>query len=127
MDVLKILGFAIISVILIVVLKEQKKEIALIMTIFACVILMLFAMTKMESVIGVIESLINKSGINKDFFLIILKVTGIAYLIEFGKNICIDAGQKAIATKLEMAGKVIILTISLPVISALVNVIIGLI
>ena len=46
MDVLKILGFAIISVILIVVLKEQKKEIALIMTIFACVILMLFAMTK---------------------------------------------------------------------------------
>ena len=126
MDVLKILGFAIISVILIVVLKEQKKEIALIMTIFACVILMLFAMTKMESVIGVIESLINKSGINKDFFLIILKVTGIAYLIEFGKNICIDAGQKAIATKLEMAGKVIILTISLPVISALVNVISGL-
>lgn len=127
MDVLKILGLAIISVILIVVLKEQKKEIALIMTIFACVILMLFAMTKMESVIGVIESLINKSGINKDFFLIILKVTGIAYLIEFGKNICIDAGQKAIATKLEMAGKVIILTISLPVISALVNVISGLI
>lgn len=127
MDVLKILGFAIISVILIVVLKEQKKEIALIMTIFACVILMLFAMTKMESVIGVIESLINKSGINKEFFLIILKVTGIAYLIEFGKNICIDAGQKAIATKLEMAGKVIILTISLPVISALVNVISGLI
>ena len=88
---------------------------------------MLFSMTKMESVIGVIESLINKSGINKDFFLIILKVTGIAYLIEFGKNICIDAGQKAIATKLEMAGKVIILTISLPVISALVNVISGLI
>ena len=127
MDVLKILGFGIISVILIVVLKEQKKEIALIMTIFACVILMLFAMTKMESVIGVIESLINKSGINKEFFLIILKVTGIAYLIEFGKNICIDAGQKAIATKLEMAGKVIILTISLPVISALVNVISGLI
>ena len=127
MDVLKILGLAIISVILIVVLKEQKKEIALIMTIFACVILMLFAMTKMESVIGVIESLINKSGINKEFFLIILKVTGIAYLIEFGKNICIDAGQKAIATKLEMAGKVIILTISLPVISALVNVISGLI
>ena len=127
MDVLKILGLAIISVILIVVLKDQKKEIALIMTIFACVILMLFAMTKMESVIGVIESLINKSGINKDFFLIILKVTGIAYLIEFGKNICIDAGQKAIATKLEMAGKVIILTISLPVISALVNVISGLI
>ena len=71
MDVLKILGLAIISVILIVVLKDQKKEIALIMTIFACVILMLFAMTKMESVIGVIESLINKSGINKDFFLII--------------------------------------------------------
>ena len=127
MDVPNILGLAIISVILIVVLKEQKKEIALIMTIFACVILMLFAMTKMESVIGVIESLINKSGINKDFFLIILKVTGIAYLIEFGKNICIDAGQKAIATKLEMAGKVIILTISLPVISALVNVISGLI
>lgn len=127
MDVFKIVGFAIFSVVIIVILKEQKPEIALVVAISAGVMIMLVAISKISGVVTLLDELIQKSGINKDFLAIILKVTGIAYLVEFGKNICIDAGQSAIATKLEMAGKVIIVVLSLPLINSLVNLLTGLV
>lgn len=127
MEVFKIVGFAIISVVLVVLLKEEKKEMALILSICAGVCLLLFAISKMSVVVELLDMLVTKSGMNKEFLIIILKITGIAYIVEFGKNICMDAGQSAIGTKLEIAGKVIILTLSLPLISALINVLTGLV
>ncbi len=127
MDIFKLLGFAVIATVLIVVIKEQRKEIALILSVFTAIAIIAYAMTQMSGVITMLESLIEKSGISKDFMLIIFKVIGIAYLVEFGKNICMDAGQSAIATKLEMAGKVMIVVLSVPLINALLSVIAGMV
>lgn len=127
MEIFKVVGFAIISVVLIVLLKEEKKEMALLLTIVSGICILLFALSKITPIIDMLNTLIDSSGINKDFLVIILKITGIAYLVEFGKNICIDAQQSAIATKLEIAGKVIIVSLSLPLIATLVNVLTGLV
>lgn len=127
MDVFKIVAFAIFSVIMIVVIKQQRPEIALIISIAAGIMIIIVALTKISGIVTLLEELVQKSGINKDFLTIILKVTGIAYIIEFGKNICIDAGQSAIATKLEMAGKVIIVVLSLPMLSSLITLLTGLV
>jgi len=121
MDIIKLVGFSIFAIFLILTLKEQRKDIALILSIAAGVGLLLFSITKMSAIIEMLDDLVLKSGINKEFFTIILKVTGISYIIEFGKNICMDAGESGVATKLEMAGKVIIISLSLPLISALIN------
>ena len=121
MDVIKLVGFSIFAVFMILTLKEQRKDIALAISIVAGVGLVLFSITKVSEIVEMLDDLILKSGINKEFFTIILKVTGISYIIEFGKNICIDAGENGVATKLEMAGKIIIVSLSLPLISALVN------
>ena len=127
MEIFKVVGFAIISVILIVLLKEERKDIALVLMIVSGVIIMFFALSKITPIIDMLNSLINSSGISKDFLVIILKITGIAYIVEFGRNICVDAGQTAIATKLELAGKIIIVSLSLPLIASLVNVLTGLV
>ena len=126
-EVFKILGFAIIATILIVMLNNEKKEIGLVLSIAAGVCILLFTMSKITPIVDMLNSLIESSGINKEFLVIILKITGIAYLVEFGKIICMDAGQSAIATKLELAGKVIIVSLSLPLIATLVNVLTGLV
>ncbi len=127
MEIIKVVGFAIISVVLIVLLQEQRKEMALLLTIVAGICILLFAISKVTPIIDMLNSLIDGSGISKEFLVIILKITGIAYLVEFGKNICIDAGQSAIGTKLEIAGKIIIVSLSLPLIATLVNVLSGLV
>lgn len=126
-EVFKIVAFAIISVVLILLLKEQKPEISLMLTMAASIFIMFFAINKMSAIFELLDILVSKSGINKEFLTIILKITVIAYIVEFGKNICIDAGQSSIATKLEMAGKVIIVVLSLPIISSLVNILTGLV
>lgn len=127
MEVIKIVGISIFAVIMIIILKNYRPEMALVLAILTGIGIMLFAIYKMSSVINILNDLVTKSGINKDFLLIIIKVIGIAYIVEFGKNICIDAGQSSIATKLEMAGKVIIVVLTIPLISSLVNVLTGLV
>ena len=127
LEIFKVIGFAIFSVIMIIILKNQKPEFALILSIIAGVGIIIFALTKMSNVIDLLYKLIDNTGINKDFLNIILKVTAIAYIVEFGKNICEDAGQSAIASKLEMAGKITIFTLSFPLISALVEILSGLV
>lgn len=121
MDVIKIVGFSIFSIFMILTIKEQRKDIALVLSMVAGVGLLIFSITKLSDIVEMMDDLVIKSGMNKEFFTIILKVTGISYIIEFGRNICIDAGESSIASKLEIAGKIIIVTLSLPLISALVE------
>jgi len=121
MDVFKLVGFSIFTIFLILTIKEQRKDIALLLSVLAGIGLVIFSITKISTVIDILDQLVLKSGINKEFFTIILKVTGISYIIEFGKNICMDSGETAIATKLEIAGKVIVISLSLPIISALMS------
>lgn len=127
MEVIKIVGVSIFAVIIIIILKNYRPEMALVLSIITGIGIMLYAISKMSSVINVLNDLVSKSGVNTDFLLIIIKVIGIAYIVEFGKNVCIDAGQSSIATKLEMAGKVVIVVLTIPLISSLVNVLVGLV
>lgn len=127
MEVIKIVGVSIFAVIMIIILKNYRPEMALVLSIITGIGIMLYAISKMSSVINVLNDLVSKSGVNTDFLLIIIKVIGIAYIVEFGKNVCIDAGQSSIATKLEMAGKVVIVVLTIPIISSLVNVLVGLV
>ena len=55
-----------------------------------------------------------------------LKITGIAYLSQFGMQICADAGEGAIAAKIELAGKILIMTVSAPILLAVLDVVMGL-
>lgn len=121
MDIFKLVAFAIVAVVLVLVVKEQRQDIALLLSVAAGVGLLVFAIYKLSPVFDMLNSLVSKSGMSSEFLSIILKVTAIAYIVEFGKNVCMDAGQSAIANKLEMAGKVIVLSLSIPLIGSLMS------
>lgn len=121
MTIFKIVGFGIISVALIIILKNQKPEMALMCVLAASIILLVFIFDEFKQVIDLLNTLIENSSIDKEFLKIILKVVGISYIVEFGRNICIDAGENSIANKIEIAGKVIIVSLSIPVITSLVE------
>lgn len=119
MNVTQIVAFALVSVFIIILLKQYKSEYSLIASIVASGVIIYFSLSKLEVVFNLIEDLIGKVGINKNFFEILVKITGIAYLIDFGSNICRDVGESAIASKVEFAGKAIIVTMSLPILTTL--------
>ncbi|MBR5227253.1 MAG: stage III sporulation protein AD [Clostridia bacterium] len=105
MDILKICGFAIIAISLIMVVKETNKSFALYLTIITSVILMLYIISNMQNIFEMLKELTSNNNIQLKYLSLILKIAGISYLVEFAKNICYDSGETAIGTKIELARK----------------------
>ena len=70
------------------------------------------------------NNLANKTAINNQFLTLLIKITGIAFLTEFAVSICKDSGETAIANKMDMGGKVVIVSMSIPIISGLLETIV---
>jgi len=124
MDIIKIIGIAFIALIVIIILKQYKPEFAIYVSLLAGVIILFMVMDKLSGIINLITDLSNKTSINSNFLVILLKITGIALITEFSVSICRDSGENSIANKVDIGGKVIIMTISIPIISGLLETVI---
>ena len=116
-DVIKIIGIGLLALIIIVILKQYKPEFAIYVSMVAGVLILVLSIQKLTGIINLLQSLANKTYINKSFLSILLKITGIAFITEFAVSICSDAGEKAIASKIEIGSKVIIIAMSIPIIT----------
>ena len=124
MDIIKIIGIAFVSVIIIVILKQYKPDFVIYVSLIAGVIILFMVLDKLTGIVDLLANLSNKAGINNQFLGILLKITGIAFLTEFAVSICNDSGETAIANKIDLGGKIIIIAISIPIISALLELVI---
>lgn len=122
-DVIKIIGIGLISLIIIIIMKQYRPEFAIYVSLIAGVLIFSLVIGKFSSIINLLQSISNKAGINSSFLNILLKITGIAFLAEFAVSICKDSGESTIASKIEMGSKVVIITMALPIISSLLDVI----
>jgi len=127
MDIMKIVMVGIIAALLAVVLKEEKPEMAFAISIVTGLVIFVFVITKLNSVMMVLKHFAAKANIDVLYFSTILKVIAIAYITEFGAQICRDAGEGAIASKVEFAGKVLIMVIAIPILAALMDIMIKII
>lgn len=122
-EVIKIIGIGLVSLIIIIIIKQYKPEFAIYISIIAGIAIIFLIFNKLEGIINLLKTISNKSGINNEFLELLLKITGIAFLAEFAINLCKDSGEGAIASKIEMGTKVIIVSMSIPIISSLLEVI----
>ena len=126
MEIFKIAAIGIIAALLIVFLRESKPEIALIVSLAAGALILIFVVDYLVQAFQVFEILMEKSGIDKDLIGAIIKIVGIGYITEFAANICLDSNNKAIADKIQFGGKVLILVISVPLLNAMIDIILSL-
>ncbi|MBJ6364245.1 stage III sporulation protein AD [Paenibacillus sp. GCM10012307] len=126
MEIIQIVGIGLIATILTLVIREQKPIFAFVLAAFTGIYLFLFLIGKIDAVMKVLENLANRSGIPSVYMSTILKIIGIAYIAEFGAQIVRDAGQDSIASKIEFAGKVLILVMAVPIISIIVETVLNL-
>lgn len=121
MDIIKIIGIAFVSVIIIVILKQYRPEFGIYASILAGVLILTLASNTLSGIIDMIKSISNKTNINSQFLMILIKITGIAILTEFAVSVCKDSGESAIASKVDIGGKIIIISMSIPIINALIE------
>lgn len=126
-SVIKIIGVGLVALIAIIIIKQYKPEFAIYISIIAGVIILYMIIDEFKNIIYLLQSISSKSGVNNDFLALLLKITGIALLTEFAISICKDSGENAIANKIEIGSKVIIISMSIPIISSLLEVILKLI
>ncbi len=119
MEIWQIVGLALIATVLGIVLKEVKRELAVQLSILAGATIFLFIAGKIQIVIELLQNLADQANISSYYLQIVLKIVGVAYISEFGAQICRDAGEGALATKVEIAAKVGILVLAIPIIVAI--------
>jgi len=123
MDIFKILLFAITVSILSSILKQYKPEYSIQISVAAGVIIFISVSDSLKDIYLYIENLCDSAGIDKDYINVLFKVTGISYLCEFTSSICRDAGESAMALKVDIAGKITLIYLSLPIFKELLVVI----
>ncbi|MBD9158248.1 MAG: stage III sporulation protein AD [Clostridiales bacterium] len=123
MEILKIIGIGLIALIIIVMLKQYKPEFVIYVSLIAGALILFIVVDKLTGIINLLQSLASKASINTEFLTLLIKITGIAFLSEFAVSICKDAGEVAIANKMEIGAKIIIISMSIPIISSLLEII----
>lgn len=125
-SVVKIIGIGLVALIIIIIIKQYKPEFAIYISIIAGIIILYMILDEFKNIISLIQTITTKSGINSQFLSLLLKITGIALLTEFAISICKDARESAIASKIEIGSKVVVISMSIPIISGLLEVILKL-
>lgn len=126
MDIQSVLAFAAISLVLLVVLREQRPEIAVLASLAAGAMLLVAALSALSPALAVLSDLAVKAKVERYYLDTVLKVIGVAYLADFGAQVCEDAGERALGHKVELAGKVLIMVMAVPVVSAVLEVVLRL-
>ncbi len=124
MDMLQIVGLGMTATILITMLKSQRPEIAVQLSVIAGIVIFMLISGKLMAVVTLLDNYTKKADIDFEFLSTLLKIIGIAYIAEFGAEVCKDAGESAIASKIELAGKVIIMVIAVPIITSLLDLVV---
>lgn len=126
-DVMKLVGVAIISTILCMVIKKDRPEMAMFIGVLTGIMILLSVTYKLNFIIDSINDLAHKANIPTMYISLIIKLIGIAYLMEFAIQICKDCGEGNIASKLEFGGKIIVMTMSFPILVSIIDMILNII
>ncbi len=124
MDIIKIIGVGLIALIIIVIVKQYRPEFTIYVSLIAGALILMLIMDKMSAIIDLLTTLSNKTAINNEFLILLIKITGIAFLTEFAVSICKDTGETAVASKVDLGGKIIIISMSIPIIASLLETVI---
>lgn len=121
MDMVKIGVLGIAGVLTGLLLKEMKPQFTLMISMAACVVIFFYAISRLEALSELFGKMTDYVTIQDSYLEILLKIVGIAYIADFASGICRDAGFSAVAGQIELFGKISVLTISTPVVLALLD------
>lgn len=119
MDIAQVIGLALVTTVFLMLLRQEKPVMAVLLSLAFSVIIFISMLDKLSAIIDILKEMTQKAGINNFFFSTVLKIMGVAYLGEFAAVICQDAGEQAVAKKIEFAAKIIIAVLALPILVAI--------
>lgn len=125
MDIVHIVLLGIITSVIYIILNQVNPSFAFFISLVASLIILVLVVNQIGSILYLLKTLGEKAQINGMYMDTILKIIGIAYIAELGVNLTKDAGLGSVAAKIELAGKIFILVLAVPIITALIEAILS--
>jgi stage III sporulation protein AD len=116
---MQVVALGLIVAVFAVLLRRERPEMALILALGFGVIVFLFVLNKLGAIINVFQDMTERAQVDELYLATLLKILGIAYIAEFGAQVCRDSGEGTVANKIELAGKVLIMILALPIFAAI--------
>ncbi len=126
MDLIKVVILGVVISLLAVFIKSIKPEFSIFIIMFGSILLIIYIVNSLTDVFSFFNHVVDKTGIDKELFLVLLKIIGVGYIVEFAAGICADSGNISIANKVSIAGKILIFLLSMPIIKNLFNMVLSL-
>jgi len=124
-DIYRIAVAGIVAAVLILTVKKDAPAIAVLITVAVSALIIISVLPKLSAAVGLLNETAEAVNGGSAYVAAVLKIIGIAYTAEFGAQICADAGETAVAGKVELAGKVLIMTVCAPVVASLLNTVVS--
>ena len=125
-DIIKIVAVALITVFANMLIKQTKPEIAILISIVGSIVIITIVITSLKTVFTYFYNIFKTTGVDIELLTPLFKIIAIGYIAEFGANICVDSGASSVADKILFAAKIIILIIALPIVTTVIDMVIGL-
>jgi|SRR5690625_2095992 len=125
MDILQIVFLGIIASLLYILLKDVNESFAFFIVLMTTILIFLIIVNHITSIFTLIDRLGHESKVEDFHLKTILKIIGIAYITEIGANITRDAGLSSVASKIELSGKIAILILAIPILTAVIEAILS--
>lgn len=122
MDIFKLIGIGLIGGFLSLCVKNYRKEFSVLIGTATALIILFGVADTLRSVINSFWALAETGGVDAGYFIIVIKVVGIAYITQFAAETLRDSGENAVAMKIELAGKVFILGLTMPILTSFMEV-----
>lgn len=123
MNIIIIVSVALIAAVLSIVLKQYKPEYSLFISIAAGILIFISVFSVIEPILSYINELTDKAGLEGIYGEVLIKALAICYITQLACDCCKDAGENAIAGKLQMAGKIAILLSAIPMFKSLTDIV----
>ena len=123
MEIVKISAIGIVTAFCVLILRENKSEIAILLGLAGSLIILISLLDYVINIFSMMSNLIQKAGVSSDLITTVFKILGIGFITEFSSDIIEESGSKSLAQKVVFAGKIVIFYLSMPIIVSIFNVI----
>lgn len=123
MEIVKIAFIGVIAGVLVAAVRHKQPELGMQTGIVAGLIIFIYVLDYIVTAVDYVKEIVNNYAIPMDAITVVIKIVGIAYICEFAVHVLKDTGENALAAKVEIAGRVFIVVLSLPILSAFLNMI----
>lgn len=123
LSICALIALVLISLALILMLKQYRPEFALLASVTSALILLIYGIAKAGEIISAVRSLTERAGIDEQNVLLVLKALGICYIVQIAKDVCADSGQTALSDRIDFIGKVTVIAMSLPLLMQIIGIV----